>query len=278
MKTLVAVAQMTSTADIAKNLLHCENIIEKASHMGAKLVSLPENFAFLGAGDEAAIGAAEPIDGPSITRLKKCAQKNRIWLSLGGFQEKVSGLNKIYNAHLIIDDHGHLVAKYRKMHLFSVRLPDGSSYDESKSVLPGDEVVCFTAPFFTGGLAVCYDLRFSNLFEALRSKGAQVILVPAAFTEITGRAHWEVLLRARAIETQCYVMAAAQVGRHHDKRTTHGHAMVVDPWGTVIAECDERSELAVAEIDLTYVEKLREQMPVAKHRRHILNESSKPQR
>lgn len=272
MKTLVAVAQMTSTDNKAENLDQSELIIEQAARFNAKLVSLPENFAFLGAGDDAALLAAESIDGPSIKRLRNCAKKHGIWLSLGGFQEKVSDATKIYNAHLIIDDQGELVAKYRKIHLFSVKLPDGSTYNEASSVLPGEQVVCCKTPFFSVGLSVCYDIRFFHLYSALRDQGAEVLLVPAAFTQATGKAHWEVLLRARAIETQSYVLAAAQIGKHNEKRLTHGHAMIVDPWGTVLAQCGETSNLALAEIDLAFLTTLREQMPVWQQRRFITND------
>jgi predicted amidohydrolase len=272
MKALVAVAQMTSTADKAKNLDCSEKIINRAKSMGAQMVSLPENFAFFGIGDDQVLAESEPLDGPSISQLKACAKKNQIWLSLGGFQEKIPGSRKIYNSHLVIDDQGALVAVYRKMHLFSVSL-EGKSYDEAKSVLAGDEVVCFRSPFFIGGLAICYDLRFAYLFSALQAKNAEVILVPSAFTAATGKDHWEILVRARAIETQCYIMAAAQIGRHNDKRTTHGHAMIIDPWGTILAQCGKVSDLALAEIDLAYLRKLRKQMPVAKHRR--VDEASK---
>jgi deaminated glutathione amidase len=272
MKTLVAVGQMTSTDNKADNLDCAEAIITKAARLGARLVSLPENFAFLASVDGGAILSAETLDGLTITRLKECARKNQIWLSLGGFQEKILHQEKIYNTHVIIDDQGGLVATYRKIHCFSVSLPDGSVYDEAKSVMAGDEVITFSSPFFRGGLSICYDLRFANLFSSLRTKGAEVILVPAAFTETTGKAHWEVLLRARAIETQCYVMASAQVGRHNDKRATHGHAMIIDPWGTVIAQCGQASDVVIAEIDLGYLMRLREGMPLWSQRRLLPDE------
>lgn len=269
MKTLVAVGQMTSTDNKALNLDMAESIIEKASHLGAKLVSLPENFAYLAAADGGAIFAAEALDGVSINRLKNCARMHKIWLSLGGFQEKIPHQDKIYNAHIIIDEQGNVAAVYRKIHLFSVTLPDGSIYDEAKSVMPGTNVVSLATPFFKAGLSICYDIRFPHLFSALRSLGAEVLLVPAAFTETTGKAHWEVLLRARAIETQCYVMASAQHGRHNEKRTTHGHAMIIDPWGTPIAQCGAACDVAVAEIDLAYVMRIREGMPLWTQRRNV---------
>lgn len=265
MKTLVAVAQMTATNNKEENLKLIENLIERASRAGAKLLSLPENFAFIGPGNEAVL-AAEPLDGPTITRLSGLAKKYKIWLSLGGFQEKVSNSAKIHNTHIVINEQGILVTSYKKIHLFSVVLPDGSLYDEDSTVQRGTEILCFSSPFFTGGLSICYDLRFAHLFWELRKKGAEVLFVPAAFTDISGKAHWEVLLRARAIETQSYILAAAQVGRHSKDRVTHGHAMIVDPWGVVVAQCGAANDLAMAEIDTDYVAKIRKDMPLIKQR------------
>jgi deaminated glutathione amidase len=270
MKILVAVAQMTSTANKDSNLNKSEHLIKNAAKLGVKFLSLPENFAFLG---DDAVKAAEDIDGESIPRLKKCAKKYGIWLSLGGFQEKIPGLkDKIYNSHIIINDHGEVVAKYHKIHLFSANISD-NIYDETSSVLPGDKAICLITPFFTLGLSICYDIRFSSLYSILRDNGAEVLLVPAAFTEVTGKSHWEVLLRARAIETQCYVMAAAQIGNHNGNRKTHGHAMIVDPWGCVVAQCGEASDLAMAEIDMAFLNNVRTKMPVWEHRRTFYYDS-----
>jgi len=267
MNSLIATAQMTSTSDKAHNLDCAEQIIADAARLGAKLVGLPENFLFFGDKENATLLAAESIEGTSISRLKNCAKINRIWLSLGGFQEKAPRENKIYNTHIIINDQGEVAAIYRKIHLFSVMLPDGSTYQEANSVDPGDEAVICPTPFAVMGLSICYDLRFFGLYHVLRDRGAELLLIPAAFTAITGKAHWEVLLRARAIETQSYVLASAQIGCHHQSRATHGHAMIIDPWGTVLAQCGQNGQLAIAEIDLTYLRMLRQQMPVWQHRR-----------
>lgn len=258
---LVAAIQMNSTGDKSANLDKAEHLIKEAAKAGAKLASLPENFAFFGTGDEDTIAQAEPLDGKSITRLKSLAQKNHIWLSLGGFQEQIAEEKKIYNSHLLIDAQGDLVAVYRKIHLFLANLPEGT-YDEARMFKAGNRASSIKTPFFVAGLAICFDLRFPCLFNNLREQGAEVFLIPAAFTKATGPAHWEVLLRARAIENQCYVIAAAQVGQNNAKRATHGHAMIVDPWGRVIARCDEHDELALAEIDLNLLKKIREQMPL----------------
>lgn len=269
MKTLVCAIQMTSTDNKAENLDQAEALIADAAQFKARLVGLPENFLFLAKPSMTAFSAAETIEGPSITRLKNIAKKHKLWLSLGGFPEQIHEHDKIYNTHLVISDKGEVCAQYRKIHLFCAHLPDGSIYDEAKGVMPGDKIVCLKTPFFSLGLSICYDLRFAHLYSALRDQNADVILVPAAFTEETGKAHWEVLLRARAIETQSYIIAAAQAGKHHENRSTHGHAMIVDPWGVIIAQCGKNNGLAIAEIDMDFVKNLRQQMPTWQHRRLI---------
>lgn len=262
---------MSSTSDKPKNLNHAEHLIESAAQKKARLISLPENFAFFGAGSIETIKQAEQLDGDSITRLKACARKNHIWLSLGGFQEKISGEDKVYNSHLLIDERGELFAVYRKIHLFLANLSDGSSYDEERSIKAGDRAVLAKTPFFQAGLAICFDLRFPHLFCSLKKLGAEVILVPSAFTKLTGQAHWEILLRARAIENQCYVIAAAQSGQNNDERATYGHAMIVDPWGRICDECQDGDELALAEIDLDLVGEVRNRMPL-RPKEYLTNE------
>lgn len=269
MKTLVAVAQMTSTENKSKNLANCEDLIARAAHKGAEFLCFPENFAYFGNGQEDIEEFAENLDGPSITRLAQQAKKHNIWLSLGGFQERSAQAHKIHNTHVIINNHGNLVAQYRKIHLFSANLPDGTHYDESRTVIEGTHPVLLETPFFRAGLSICYDLRFAYLFWALRRLGAEVILIPAAFTKLTGQAHWEILLRTRAVETQSYVLAAAQVGQHNARRETYGHAMIVDPWGHILAQCEDKQDLAFGYIDLNYTLKLREQMPIKQHWRAI---------
>jgi predicted amidohydrolase len=265
MKTVLAVAQMSSHDDKNKNLKEIECLAKDAKKAGAILLSLPENCVFMGRNTESK-KAAESLDGQSISHLKSIARENGIWLSIGGFQELILNSDKIYNTHIVLDERGSLVAFYRKIHLFSALLPTKELYAESKLVMPGKEFQTFQGPSFIGGLSICYDLRFPYLFWALRKRGAQVLFVPAAFTATTGIAHWEVLLRARAIETQSYVVAAAQIGENVSGRFTYGHAMIIDPWGLVLAECGEKDRLAIAEIDIALVEKLRRDMPIATHR------------
>lgn len=205
-----------------------------------------------------------------MQQYQSLARESKIWLSLGGFQEKGSEEAHICNTHVVIDDAGNIRSTYRKIHLFDVDVPGGRSYKESSFTEPGKDIVALdSSPVGRLGLTVCYDLRFPELYQQLRFQHeAQVLLVPAAFTKITGQAHWEILLRARAIETQCYVIAAAQAGKHNDKRESYGDTLIIDPWGTVVGRLPDRvsTGIAVADIDLSLVDSVRTKMPIAKHR------------
>ena len=187
-------------------------------------------------------------------------------MSLGGYPESV-GQTHPFNTHLIVNPEGHIETTYRKAHLFDVTLPSGQELKESNGIQPGNALVSYSSPFGTMGLSVCYDLRFPEHYLALRQLGAEILLIPAAFTTPTGMAHWETLLRARAIENQCYVIAAAQVGRHNKNRHSYGHAMIINPWGTVIAQVPGKEGIAMATIDLNTVHDIRNRMPVMAHRR-----------
>lgn len=177
----------------------------------------------------------------------------------------------MHNSHVLVDDHGSIAAVYRKIHLFDIDVKDGPQLKESDGTIPGDQIVPpVPTPVGNVGLAICYDVRFPELSTILAQQGAHILTYPSAFTQITGSAHWEVLLRCRAIENQCYVIAAAQTGQHNAKRRSYGHAMVVDPWGCMIAQCREGNDVCVAEIDLDYLNKVRQQMPVMKHKRDDL--------
>lgn len=266
MSALVAVGQMTSTADVEQNLATCADLAKKAKARGAVLLCLPECFAFMGQSDGDTRKVMEPLDGPLFTRVRAIAQDHGLWISFGGFPEKVDAEHN-HNAHVIVDDQGEVRAIYRKLHLFDVTLPNGTTYKESACTAPGKELVVTDSPVGSLGLSICYDLRFPELYLALAARGARVLLVPAAFTLTTGKEHWEALLRARAIETQCWVVAAAQTGRHNEKRDTFGHAMVVDPWGTVVAQCGDGTGIAVAEIDPAFQDACRARIPVWQHRR-----------
>eukprot|EP00898_Chlorokybus_atmophyticus_P004356 jgi/Chlat1/4921/Chrsp31S04833 len=267
----VAVAQMTSTNKKEDNFHVCCRLAHDAAAAGCKLLCLPECHCFIGEQDGEALAAAEPLDGPSMGRYCALARDTKMWLSLGGFQETSADPSRLNNTHVLIDSEGHKVAVYRKIHLFDVDIPDGPRLMESKSTKAGSSLTVADSPAGRLGLSVCYDLRFPQLFQQLRfQQKAQVLLIPAAFTKPTGEAHWEVLLRARAIETQCYVLAAAQTGRHNAKRESYGHAMIIDPWGKVVAATEDplATGLAIADLDLSLVDAVRMRMPVESHRRY----------
>jgi predicted amidohydrolase len=267
----VAVGQMTATGDLEANFRTCERLVEEAAAAGASLLSLPECFNFIGSKQGEALAIAEPLDGPIMARYRGLARKSGLWLSLGGFQEKGPDEGHSFNTHVLLDESGDLKSYYRKIHLFDVDIPGGAVLKESQFTAPGSEVVVADSPAGRLGMTVCYDLRFPELYQQLRFKyNAQIMLVPSAFTKKTGVAHWETLLRARAIETQCYVIAAAQAGVHNEKRESYGDSIIIDPWGTVIARCADKlvTGIAVADIDLSLLESIRSQIPIAHHRRY----------
>ncbi|KAL6549339.1 Deaminated glutathione amidase, chloroplastic/cytosolic [Orobanche hederae] len=268
----VAAAQMTSINDLSSNFVTCSHLVKEAISAGAKLICFPENFSYVGAKTGDSLKIAEPLDGPIMKKYCSLARDSNIWLSLGGFQEKGSDESHLCNTHVLIDNTGKIISTYRKMHLFDVDVPGGAVYKESGFTEPGREIVAVDSPLGCLGLTVCYDLRFPDLYQQLRFQcGVEVLLVPAAFTNVTGRAHWEVLLRARAIETQCYVIAAAQGGRHSDERESYGDSLIIDPWGTVVGRLPDRvsTGIAVADIDFSLIESIRAKMPISKHRKGI---------
>jgi deaminated glutathione amidase len=267
MNPLIAVGQMTATVDIEANIETGQSLAKKASDAGASLLSLPECFAFLGEKDTDAREMAQPMNGPLMEQYRGIARQHKIWLALGGFQEEGPDKDRCYNTHVLLDDTGHTVATYRKLHLFDVDIPGGPKLLESNGTIAGDELKVVDSPIGRLGLSICYDLRFPELYLTLAQAGAQILMIPAAFTLTTGKEHWETLLRARAIETQTYVVAAAQRGRHNAKRESFGHAMIIDPWGTIIAQCLDRTDIAVAPIDLKHLEAIRMRIPVWNHRR-----------
>ncbi|KAI8563727.1 hypothetical protein RHMOL_Rhmol03G0131400 [Rhododendron molle] len=239
----VAAAQMTSINDLGANFASCSRLVKEASAAGAKLLCFPENFSYVGAKDGDSLKIAESLDGPIMKGYCSLARESSIWLSLGGFQEKGSDDAHLRNTHVLIDDAGNIRSTYSKMFLFDVDVPGGMVFKESSFTEAGKDIVAVDSPFGRLGVTVCYDLRFPELYQQLRfNHEAQVLLVPAAFTKVTGQAHWEILLRARAIETQCYVIAAAQAGKHNDKRESYGDTMIIDPWGTVVGRLPDHSE------------------------------------
>jgi predicted amidohydrolase len=265
---LAAAIQMTSKPDLEKNLIEAEELIDLAVRQGAELIGLPENFAFLGKEEDKLAQAAE-IALKSAQFLKTMAQRFQVTLLGGGFPVPVEGdPTKAYNTGLLIDPNGIELARYQKVHLFDVDVPDGNTYQESSTVMPGTELPPIYASESLGtiGLSICYDVRFPELYRHLADKGAQVLFVPAAFTAFTGKDHWKVLLQARAIENTCYVIAPAQTGNHYARRYSHGHAMIVDPWGVILADAGEQPGVAIAEINPSRLEQVRQQMPSLQHR------------
>lgn len=267
-KTRVGVVQMTSHADVDANLAKVDELVGAARTEQAELVVVPECFSYLGP-EKGKLAIAESLDagGPILTRCKEIARNHQVDLVLGGFWEKGPSAGKVFNTCLHLAGDGVLHAAYRKIHLFDVDLPDGTKLEESASVAPGSDVVVTETPFGTLGLSICYDVRFPELYRALNDKGAIAMAVPAAFTLTTGKDHWHVLLRARAIESQSYVLAAAQTGHHFDKRYSYGHALICDPWGVVLAECGEGEGVAVATVDPAVVRRVRASLPALRHRR-----------
>ncbi|KAK2913327.1 hypothetical protein Q8A67_001726 [Cirrhinus molitorella] len=270
---VAAVCQMTATPDKEANFSACTRLVEQAKEGGACMVFLPEGFDYIGSNREETLQLSEGLDGDIISRYSHLARKLDVWLSLGGFHERGHDWTtdrRIYNSHIIINGQGEMVSVYRKAHLFDVELTSkGVSLKESAFTVPGPRLVPpVQTPVGKVGLGVCYDLRFPELSSALQRHGAEILTYPSAFTVATGTAHWEVLLRARAIETQCFVLAAAQVGAHHAKRTSYGHALAVDPWGEVIGDCGGSDVgLTLVQIDLQRLRDVRRDMPVQQHRR-----------
>ncbi|XP_015877100.2 deaminated glutathione amidase, chloroplastic/cytosolic [Ziziphus jujuba] len=268
----VAAAQMTSINDLAANFATCSQLVKEAASSGAKLVCFPETFSYLAVKDGEALKIAEDLDGPIMQRYCSLARESNIWLSLGGFQEKGPDDSHMYNTHVVIDDAGNIRSTYRKIHLFNVDVPGGRSYNEGKFTEAGKDVVAVDSPVGRLGLSVCYDLRFPELYQKLRFQyDAQILLVPSAFTAVTGQAHWEILLRARAIETQCYVIASAQAGKHNQNRESYGDTLIIDPWGTVVGRLPDRlsTGITVADIDFSLIDSVRANMPIAEHRKPI---------
>jgi predicted amidohydrolase len=264
----VAVVQMRSTPDVSANLEAMARLVTAAADRGAATVMLPEAFAFIGPEkDKRQIVEPLPVGGPILHACQQLAETHGLHLILGGFHEASDDPAKSYNTCVHLAPNGDVIARYRKIHLFDIDLADGTRLRESDATRGGDETVVTEAPFGTLGLSVCYDLRFPALYQALVDAGAVALTVPSAFTASTGKDHWHVLLRARAIECQSYVLAPAQWGHHYGKRSSYGHALIVDPWGCVIAECSDGEGVAVADLDLDVLNRARTELPSLKHRR-----------
>jgi len=268
----VGVVQLQSTADVAANLAQAEALIRQGAAAGAEALFLPEGFAYLGplGGRLALAEALPPVGsrtpaGPLLAWAQHLAETLKVELFLGGFPEALDG-ERTYNTALHLDHTGHLRAAYRKLHLFSVDLPDGTRLDEGETTGAGAQLVLTESQGFTLGLTICYDLRFPVLFERQRINGANVLTVPSAFTESTGRAHWHALLRARAIEQQCWLIAAAQCGDHGSGRRSYGHSLVVDPWGRVVLDLGEAPAVGLSTLTQSALSRTRSALPALAHR------------
>jgi len=263
---LAAAIQMTSSPDLEGNLVQAEEAIDLAVRQGARLVSLPENFSFLGE-DTEKIARAEEIGRNSEKFLITMAQRYQITILGGGFPIPAEE-GKTYNTALLVGPDGLELARYQKVHLFDVNLPDGNTYRESKTVQAGDRFPpLYRSPELGNlGLSVCYDVRFPELYRHLSRQGADVLFVPATFTAYTGKDHWQILLQARAIENTCYIIAPAQTGHHYGVRHSHGHAAIVDPWGAILADAGDKPGMALAEIHPDRLHRIRSQMPSLQHR------------
>ncbi len=264
----IAALQMVSSKEVAVNLATAARLIAEAAAVGAKLVVLPEAFALFG-GDQRQLGMLEAGPNPAVRQfLAAQALQHQVWLVGGTVPLLEVGQVRPYASCFVYDDSGREVARYDKMHLFDVDVGDRQgSYRESDTYLPGQQVITVATPFGRVGLAVCYDLRFSELFQLLREQGAEIIALPSAFTRRTGLAHWLPLLRARAIETQCYVIGANQGGQHSALRHTSGGSAIIDSWGEVLREAPFGECCIVADIDLDKLQRERAAMPVQQHRR-----------
>lgn len=266
MKFTAAAVQMVASDDKAANLKEAERWVRLAASRGAKVVALPEVFVWRGR-KKSEREAAEPIPGPTSRAMATLAADLKIHFLAGSILEEIPGSDKAYNTSLLFEPSGKLIASYRKIHLFDVDLANGISLRESETRAPGEAVVVGSSDLCTMGLSVCYDLRFPELYRGLAQQGAQVIFVPSAFTAYTGQAHWESLLRARAIENQLYIIAPAQFGQSRNSFKAHGHTMIVDPWGKVLAELPDGPGVITAEIDLDYLARVRAELPALAHRR-----------
>ncbi|MCA1905359.1 MAG: carbon-nitrogen hydrolase family protein [Desulfarculus sp.] len=256
-----AVLQMNSGRDRAANLEQAASLLAQAASQGARLAVLPEHFACL-VPEGQPHPHPEPLNGPTLAFLADQARRLGLWIVGGSLAEKGPG-GKTYNTSPLLDDQGRLVAVYRKIHLFDLALPGQPAWLESRLVVPGRRLALADTPLGRLGMSICFDLRFPELYRRLRLKGAEILAAPSAFTLATGRDHWELLLKARALDNQCHLLAGAQWGDHGQERVSFGSAMIVDPWGQVLARCPEGVGLAVAEIDPQRREEIRQRLDTA---------------
>jgi predicted amidohydrolase len=262
----IAVLQVNSKNDKEANVREALRLLELAAERGADVAVLPENVNYLGP-KEGLLRAAEEIPGPTSERFAAKARELGVWILAGSIPEVSEYADHNYNTSLLIDRQGAIVARYRKIHLFDVEISGNVSAQESATVAPGEEVVTADVEGHTVGLSICYDLRFPELYRELALRGAEIVFVPAAFTLYTGKDHWTTLLRARAIENQCFVVAAGQIGTHEPNMSCYGRSTIIDPWGTVLAQAPDGVGIADADLDLDRVAEIRRQLPSLSNRR-----------
>lgn len=265
----VACLQVNSGNDIGANVTMVDEMVREAAARGAQLVALPENVFQMEAPGQKNRTLYAQDEHPGMQIARTLAQECRCWLLVGSMAVRIDDSGKTVNRSLLLDDKGRIAAHYDKIHLFDVDLPGGEKYMESAKMLPGHKAVVADTPWCRMGLSVCYDVRFPHLYRALARAGAQVLAVPSAFTAQTGKAHWHVLLRARAIENGCFVIAPAQTGAHPGDRNTFGHALIVDPWGEVLADAGDREGMVMAELNLSQVDDARVKIPSLRHDREF---------
>ncbi len=264
---VAAAVQVCATPDVEANEERSARLVRGAAAAGAELVALPENWFFIGPMEDK-VPLAEPLDGPRVGRMAELARELGIHLLLGTVPETAPEPGRCFNTSVLLGPDGRTLASYRKLHLFDVDIEGGVSIRESDHLVPGDggPVVAET-PLAVLGLSICYDLRFPELYRALVEGGAELLCVPAAFTMMTGRDHWDLLLRARAVENTCWVLAPNQWGRHVRGRVSYGRSQIIDPWGTRVACCSDGEGHALARVDLDVMEGVRRQLPALRHRR-----------
>jgi len=262
-----AVVQLRSLDDVHHNLETVKQLVEDAAQSGAQLIVLPENFCFLGPLEEKgklAESLADPM-APILKSMRQLAQQHGIHLILGGMPTKTPDGQGFYNTAVALDPSGEVTAAYHKIHLFDINIPEGAVFQESAHVTPGESVTLAHMGETKVGLSVCYDLRFPELYRRLVRAGAKILCIPAAFTLHTGKDHWLPLLRARAIENECYVLAPAQFGRHSAERASYGKSCIVDPWGAIIAQVPDKEGYAMADLDLAFLQQVRQGLPCLEH-------------
>jgi predicted amidohydrolase len=257
----IAAVQMNTGADVRENLATALRLIDRAASEGARLIALPEVWTYLGS-DEGGLAAAEPIPGPITDQLAERARRHDVYIHAGSMQERIEGdPSRTWNTTVMINPHGEIIARYRKIHLFDVVLDGVAAYEESATVAPGEDIVTVQVDDFTVGLTICYDIRFPELYRILALSGAELIFQPAAFTMTTGKDHWETLIRARAIENTLYMCSPAQVGTHGDNKWCYGRSLIVNPWGTVLATAPDEETVIHATIEKAAIERVRRQVP-----------------